>query len=332
MFHGDWTQKDLFSLGSLTWMACAVQAAVKLDLFTALDVEGGLSVAQLASRLESDERAVGMLATALAACGFLRRRGDALSLTPRSRRYLSAKSEDYFGFIIRHQSHILPAWLKLDESVKSGRSVAAAGRSKDADESEAFLMGMFNIARLQADAVAQTLDKAGIMKGRESLLDLGGGPGTYAVYFCRHFPEIRATVFDRPATEKFAADIFARYGLSGRINFVGGDFMESELPKGFDLVWVSQALHGERPEGAERLVRRGAECLKPGGCLCIQEFVLDDDLNGPAQSDMLLQTPGGQSYTEAELIDFLRRAGLGNIRRLPTQLPPGCGIIVADKL
>ncbi|UQZ90356.1 SAM-dependent methyltransferase [Deltaproteobacteria bacterium Smac51] len=339
MFQGDWTPKDLFSLGSQTWVACAVQAAVRLQLFTALDVEGGLPVGELARRIGGNERAVGMLATALTAVGLLNRDGDLVSLTGQSRRYLSTKSDEYFGFIIRHQANILRSWIHLDEAVKTGSSVAerSSKAEGDSEENEAFLMGMFNVARLQADTVAQALKKAGVMEGRQSVLDLGGGPGTYAIYFCRNFPEIRATVFDQPATEKFASATFERYGLSDRINFVSGNFLESDLPKGYDLVWASQVLHGETPADAARLIKRGAECLNPGGCLCVQEFIIDDDLRGPAHSalfslNMLVQTPGGQSYTESELTNMLTAAGLGNIRRVPAELPPGCGIIAGEKM
>ncbi len=112
--------------------------------------------------------------------------------------------------------------------------------------------------------------------------------------------------------------------------------METPLPKGFDVVWLSQVLHGEAPAEAARLVERGAECLEPGGLLAVQEFIIDDDRRGPAQPalfslNMLVQTPGGQAYTQGEITGMMRRAGLGRIRRLTAQLPPGCGILLGQK-
>ncbi|MDR1921418.1 MAG: methyltransferase domain-containing protein [Candidatus Adiutrix sp.] len=336
----NWTPGDIFKLFSSTWAGCALQAAVRLDFFTALDeagaVDEALLIADLAGRLECDERALDMLVTALAALEFVERDGRAVRLTGAAQKYLSAKSDDYYGYIIKHTADILPAWTRLDQALKSGRRVAgeSAADSRNEVEREAFLMGMFNVARQQADQTAAALE----LGGRKKLLDLGGGPGTYAVFFCRRYPELTATVFDQPETEKFAAKIFARYELAHRLNFVGGDFHSDELPKNYDVVWISQVLHGESPGEAAELIKKAAQSLNEGGLLCIQEFILDDDRRGPAHAalfslNMLLQTPGGQAYAQAELMEMMTRGGLKNPRRLPpVPLAPDCGVIIGDKL
>ncbi|MDL2227246.1 methyltransferase domain-containing protein [Deltaproteobacteria bacterium OttesenSCG-928-M10] len=336
MAEKQWSPKDLFSLFSFNWQACAIQAGVNLDLFTALDngPDSAMSLADLARRINVNERALGMLVTALTAMGFLDRDGETVCLTADSRRYLSAKSDDYYGFMVKHSSNILPAWTRLAEAVRTGRSTAAISPadSDNEEERENFLMGMFNVARQQADIVAEALD----LSGRKRLLDLGGGPGTYAVHFCRKYPELTATVFDQPATEKFARATVARFGLSGRIDFMGGHFLADPMPQGYDVAWLSQVLHGEAPPDAARLVANGASALAPGGLLCVQEFIIDDDRRGPAHSalfslNMLVQTEGGQSYTESEIKELMTAAGITGIKRLQAQLPPGCGILTGHK-
>jgi len=331
-----WTPQDIFGLSAQVWEACALYAAVKLDLFTALDraAPGGLTPEELAAAVGGEARATGMLVTALVSLNYLERAGAAVQLTDDSKKYLSAASPDYFGFIIKHMSHILPNWANLAQAVTTGRMVAvnAPLTTDDEDEREAFLMGMFNTARQQADRVAEALD----LTGRKRLLDLGGGPGTYAVHFCLRYPELRAVVFDQPTTEKFARDVFGRFALENRINFLSGDFLTSSLPGGFDVAWLSQVLHGEDPANAARLVQRGAETLERGGLLGVQEFIIDDDLGGPAQSalfslNMLVQTPGGQAYTEGEIVDMMTGAGLRDIKKLDVRLPPGCGVLVGLK-
>lgn len=332
-----WTPGELSSLFYFNWQACAIQAGVNLDLFTALDEEGSgcsMSVAALARRLNVNERALGMLVTALTAMGFLNRDHETVSLTTDSRHYLSAKSDDYCGFMVKHSSNILPAWTKLATAVKTGRSTAniSPADTDNEDERENFLMGMFNVARQQADIVAEALD----LSGRKRLLDLGGGPGTYAVHFCQKYPELTATVFDRPTTEKFALSIAARFDLSDRIDFLGGHFLADPMPQGYDVAWLSQVLHGEAPPDAARLVANGVSALAPGGLLCIQEFIINDDRQGPAHSalfslNMLVQTDGGQSYTETEIKNFMSSAGITGLKRLEAQLPPGCGILTGYK-
>lgn len=336
MHDSNWTLKDIFNLNLQTWAACALMAAVKLDLFTALDrgPEQGLEIERLAADLKLNPRALGMLGSALTAQNFLERDGEILRLTEPSRRWLSADRPDYLGYLILHFSHILTNWTKLYEAVRSGRQpVGDKGETVPEDEwREAFLMAMFNAASHQADQVAASLD----LSDRSRLLDLGGGPGTYAVHFCLRYPNLKATVFDQPGTEKFARATFERFGLRERVDFVGGDFLSSPLPGGFDAAWLSQVLHGESPAEAAMLVRRGAEALKPGGLLAVQEFIVDDDRRGPALStlfslNMLVQTEGGQSYTEAEIRAMMSAAGLGDIKRVPADLPPGCGILAGLK-
>jgi len=63
-------------------------------------------------------------------------------------------------------------------------------------------MGMFNMAMGLAPQIVPLID----LSSRTHLLDLGGGPGTYAIHFCLHNPRLRGTVRDR----KIAADLFKR--------------------------------------------------------------------------------------------------------------------------
>lgn len=335
MILKNWTPADLLKLCSLNWQAMALQSAVELDFFTALDRLGGrATVSELAGAQSLNSRALDMLATALAAMGLLERAGDEIGLTADSRRYLSKDSADYYGFIIGHWANLTPSWSRLAEAVKSGGPISTepVAITEDEKRRENFLMGMFNIATQQAQAVAKALN----LSGRHRLLDLGGGPGTYALSFVKANAHLTATVFDLPATEKFARATAEKFGLAERVDFVSGHFIDDELPKGYDVAWLSQVLHGEAPQRAARLVANGAEALESGGLMAVQEFIVDDDRRGPLSPalfslNMLLQTPGGQAYTEGEIKAMLRAAGLKDIQRLKVDLPQGCGIVTGLK-
>jgi len=326
----EWTAPELFSLSGSYWTSCAVQAAVQLDLFTAL-TDGPRTEEELAATLKCDLRALRMLITALVALEFLERRGETVAASPSVLTYLAKTSPEYVGFIILHHANLVPSWNKLAESVRSGKENRERGaiRTHDEEEREAFLMGMFNVARQQAEAIANALD----LTGRLRLIDVGGGPGTYAVYFCRRNPGLQAVVFDLPTSEDFARKVVENYGLTDRIEFVGGDFLHDELPQGQDVAWLSQVLHGEKPENAALLVKNAAACLRPGGLLCIQEFVVDSDRNGPVHPalfslNMLVNTDGGQAYTADEICSMLENAGAKDIRSLDVALPQGCRVMI----
>ena len=326
----EWNAPELLHLSGSYWTCCAVQAAVQLDLFTAL-ADGPQTEKQLAVNLGCDLRALHMLVTAMVALEFLERRGETVIASPSALTYLARTSPEYVGFIIRHHAHIMPAWTELAKSVRSGKSSRekSSVHTEDDKEREAFLMGMFNIARQQAETISNALDLAGCSR----FIDVGGGSGTYAVYFCLRNPSLRAIVFDLPASERFAREVVERYGLADRIEFVGGDFLRDELPRGQDVAWLSQVLHGERPEHAALLVKNAAACLHPGGILCIQEFMIDNDHTGPAHPalfslNMLVGTDGGQAYTMDEICLMLKDAGAKDIRSLDLALPLGSRVLM----
>jgi len=331
----EWTLSDVLNMSGLYKEACTLQAAVVLDVFTVLEtlLEEGkeVAVADLARAVECDERAFSMMVTALVSLGLLDREGDRLTLPASAGKYLSRRSPEYAGHIITHHYHITPGWTRLPEAVKTGKRTREESSifTQSDVEREAFLMGMFNVAVNQAETVAKAMP----LRDRKRLIDLGGGPGTYAVYFCRENPQLSATIFDLPTTEKFALGVVERFDLKNRVDFCGGNFLTGELPTGFDVAWLSQVLHGESPENAALLVDRAAKTLVGGGIVAVQEFFVEDDRRGPAPSalfslNMLVGTADGQAYTWGEVAAMLMDAGAVAVERLQVALPGGCGILI----
>ncbi len=94
----------------------------------------------------------------------------------------------------------------------------------------------------------------------ESLLDLGGGHGLYAIALCQMNPRLRATVFDLPAVTETTRDFIDRYGAD-RVSVVAGDFNTDPLPGPVDIVFSSSNPGGKDPA----LIPKIAGALKPGG-------------------------------------------------------------------
>lgn len=328
----DWNPGELLKLSGSYWATCTLHAGVKLDLFTPL-AKGALTAAELAADRALDDRGLVMLLDALSAMGLLLKQDEHYSTTGFSAKFLDRNSAAYLGHIIMHHHHLVESWSRLDQAVTSGAPVRdRVSHQPTEQERESFLMGMFNLAMLNAPKVAPAVDLA----GRKHLLDLGGGPGTYAIHFCQQNPKLQAVIFDLPTTRPFAEQTVARFGLSRRIAFEAGDFNADPLPAGYDVAWLSQVLHGEGPEAAGQLIARVAEALEPGGMLLIQEFMLDGDRAAPEfpalfSLNMLLGTPEGQAYSQPELTAMMEHAGLTRIERLPLELAQGVAVLVGHK-
>jgi len=248
--------------------------------------------------------------------GLIVKSADAYANTDFSRKFLDQSSGAYLGHIILHHHHLVDGWAQLDQAVRSGRPVEMRSYGEE-KERESFLLGMFNLAMGQAPRLAAQLD----LKGRKHLLDLGGGPGTYAIHFCLANPDLRATIFDRPTTEPFARQTATRFAVDGRIDFQAGDFNVDPIAGHYDAAWLSHILHSSGYEECERLVAKTVAALEPGGLIMIHEFILDDSLAAPLfpalfSLNMLINNPHGRSYAEGELRGMLAKAGVTDIRRL----------------
>ncbi len=330
----DWTPDSLIAFSNSYWEICALHASLALDVFTPLK-DGAMTPSALAAKLGCSERGLSALLTALCAMELLVRKDGKVALTPFSETSLCRGTDSFVGHIILHHRDLMPNWSKLDEAVREGRSTRGEkpNYSRSDEEREAFIMGMYNMAFIRSAQAVKAVD----FSGRVRLLDLGGGPGSYAVRFCQTYPDLHAVIFDIPTTRPFAEGVVARHGLSDRIRFEGGDFFTDPLPKGFDVVWISHILHGSNDEESARLLSRAMECLNPGGQLLIQEFMLEDSCDGPLFSalfglNMLCGTPAGKVYTESELKQLLEQAGACKIRRLPMpDAQSGTAIVMGEK-
>ncbi|MBC8208935.1 MAG: SAM-dependent methyltransferase [Desulfobulbaceae bacterium] len=326
----EWTVGSLLAASSAYWRGCTLQAGVRLGVFGVIG-DSRLAADEIATGIEGDLRGTIDLLDALAAMGLLNKENNIYANTTAARELLCPESSRYLGHMILHHHQILDGWARLDEAVRDGRPIAMRSYGEDV-ERESFLMGMFNIAMLNAPKVADQLNLSGCRR----LLDLGGGPGTYAVHFCLANPELSATIFDRPTTEPFARKIVEQFGLSERIHFVSGDcILDQDYGRDYDAVWLSHLLHSNSPEQCQVIVERAVAALNPGGQIMIHDFILADDRTSPEFAalfslNMLVGTKAGKSYTEGELRDMLRAAGARNIVHQPLQGPSDSGILTAE--
>jgi len=321
----------LLEISGSYWQTCTLHTAVKLDVFTVIG-DGSLTSRAAADKLGLDPRAVEMLLNALSAMSLLEKSEDAYVNTQDSRKFLSKNSEGYIGYMIMHHQNLVGSWARLDESVKTGHSVRtrSSSDSEDGDEEyrESFLMGMFNIASGIAPQVAKEID----LSGRKHLLDLGGGPGTYSVHFCKHNKHLKATVFDLSTTRPYAEKIISRFGMENRIGFTDGNYISDNIGGMYDVAWLSHILHAESPDDCQRIVQKAVSALEPGGMIIIHDFILNNTKDGPLfpalfSLNMLLGTPGGKSYSEEELVVMLEEAGVGGVQRSSFKGPTDSGII-----
>lgn len=332
MNYGEWSIEKLTALSGSYWQVCAIHASVKLGIFTAIS-DSSLTAKEVSGILDSDPRATAMLLDACASLALISKERERYKNSEFSRNFLCTDMPSYMGYIIMHHHYIMDSWVRLDEAVRSGSPIRTRSGHEENEKLESFLMGMFNMASRLGPGIAQMID----LKKCKRLLDLGGGPGTYAIHFCIQNPDMLATVFDMSTTRPFAEKTIKKYNMEERISFEAGNFLQDPLPKGFDAVWMSHILHGESPDECAKLVAKAADSLNPGGLMIIHEFILENDRTAPVfpalfSLNMLLGTNGGQSYSVAELEYVMTNAGISDIERVRLPEPNPSGMMMGRKM
>jgi len=327
----EWGRGDLLGVSSAYWRGCTLQAGVRLGIFTVL---GDLALAgeEVAAAIGGDRRATGLLLDALAGMGLVEKQDGRYRNSKAAREMLIADAPGYMGHIILHHHHILDGWAQLDQAVVSGGPVQK--RSYGAEiERESFLMGMFNLAMGIAPTVAGQMPLAGCRR----LLDLGGGPGTYAIHFCLAHPDLHAVIYDRPTTAPFARATVDKFGLSSRIDFLSGDFVSDPIGGGpYDAAWLSHILHSNDSAQCRLFIDKTAAAMEPGGVIMVHDFILDDSGDSPEFAtlfslNMLVNNGRGRSYREKEIGEMLGQAGFDRIERLAYRGPNDSSVMVGVK-
>ena len=309
-----------------------LQTAVLLGIFDA--VEDGASAAAVAARLRTDPRATTLLMNALVAMRLLVKDNEQFRLTPGADTYLRSAAPRALTGLIAFDAALWDGWARLPEAVRTGQPVRRTDMfHSDPQDTERFVHAMHSLvtARGDAEMLAEALGPERVQR----LLDIGAGPGTYPIHFCLKHPGLRATIFDLPGTLAVTRRYVETAPCRDRIELLAGDFNRDPLPGGFDLIFLSNIIHGEDEAAVEALLRKCAAALQSGGRIVIKDHILDADLTSPAVgaifSIQMLLFARGRDYSLEEVRMWLQRAGFTDIVHRPLPAPLTSALVIATR-
>lgn len=311
-----------------------VQAAVELSIFDTLE-RSPKSADDIAKELHLDPNAAELLLNALAALSLLNKQDAVYAATDAARRFLVTNSPQYLGGMIRFEYSLWRCWELLPQAIRSGRPVRPPDMYQgDLTETETFIQAMDSLvkARGDTDVLLQAVDWRDV----QELLDVGSGPATYPIVLCRQFPQLRATLFDLPATLKITERFVRRAAMADRIQLVAGDYRVEPVPGSYDAIFLSNIIHGESFDRNGALIAKLALNLKPGGRMIIKDHILDRTrVNPPVGAIfsllMLLTTEGGRCYAFDEVQSWMAQAGLSAVRKVDLPPPLNSSLVIGEK-
>ena len=314
--------EDLMAMGSGYQRSMILFAALKLGVFRGL-AAGGCDASALARRVGADPGKLSILLDALAAQGLVVKKGKKYRNARVARELLLPGARSRESLLLHHLDG-WGEWGRLSATVRAGRTPRGGA---EGNWQENFIRGMEENARERAAAVTRRIR----FRRGDRVLDLGGGPGTYAVAWADACPGAEITLFDMPETLRVARKILREKGAYGRIRLAEGDFLEDPLGGPYDFVWISHILHAYSGPDCVKLLRRARSALVPGGRAAVQEFLLAEGKTsppGPAffSVHMVAVTEGGRAYTAREIATMMKTAGFRKISADRPD-PRGVGIV-----
>jgi hypothetical protein len=301
-------------------------AATELDVFTRLH-DRAATAGELAERCNVSAEPLRLVLEACVAEGLLARDGERYHNTPVTDAFLVRDAPAYGGHGLKYAEDLYPVWGKLADLVRTGRPVIEPETILGIDKAKtrAFVLAMHERAR----GLGTVLPHGADFSGRRSLLDVGGGPGTYSIALVQQTPGLRSTVLDLPGVLEITREIVDQNGCADRVTLRPGNYLTSDFGSDFDAVLLSGMMHRESAATCQMLLAKSFNALDPGGMVVVSDvFFENDDKVGPPFAlyfalNMMLTSRDGSAHAKTEMARWVEQAGFTRVtvRDLPPPNP-----------
>ena len=306
-----WNLERLQSESSY-WRTCLLITAAHLDVFGWIGKREKTPIAA-ARHFGGDSECWEMLLNALCGMGLLRKHGEQFLNARFAARYLAGAE----ATCLLPNYDAWNSWGGLASILTTGKRPRI---QKPFISDRAQAKRLLCALDLHAQQIAPYLIEKLPLSGCRTLLDVGGGLGTFARAFCRHYPQLQATLVEHPNIFPLARRAIRDSGMAKRVRVIGLDILRDALPREFDGVFVSNILHAHGVAENRALLTELRHCLNPGGQLILRDVFMRRDRTAPEWAalfsvSLLLHTPKGRCYTLKEILGWLNQAGFSRISR-----------------
>jgi predicted O-methyltransferase YrrM len=282
----------------------------------------------ISDSLNIKRRPLDVMLTLFKAYGFIIEKDNKYFLSDISDGYLTRESSfDLSSYVSSLKDS--PVCSEMKKVLFTGKPANwAAGKntkqwidSMESDEfAESFTVGMNSRGAYLANGLLNVVD----LKKNNKILDIGGASGIYSITLLINYPDLNATVFEKPPVDKLAQYTINKFGLNKRMNVAPGDMFKDNLPGGYDVHFISHVLHDWDFNEVKSVLSNSFENLQPGGIVIIHDAHINDTKTGPISiaeySVLLMFLSEGKCYSTAEMKRILEETGYKDIKYRPTIL------------
>lgn len=177
------------------WNSAVLRASVKLGLFNLLNQQP-LAAPEIAQKLETNLSFTQSFLETCVILGLIEKEKDQYKNTEETSEFLVLDKPKYIGDHILHITNSWYTWGNLDQLIRDGKTeLPFTNNFVDADTYWTdYMKGQH--ARATAGQGEYLVNNVKL-QGREKLLDLGGGAGSYSIALCAANPELKAFIVDQ---------------------------------------------------------------------------------------------------------------------------------------
>ena len=257
------------------------------------------------------------LLDSLAVLGLLERVGGRYGLNDTAARYLTVDGPASMASLVPVAPGPLENWSQLADTIRAGRPATPID-DNPADFYRPLVEGTFTTMLRAATRADLQVRYSALDSPR--VLDLGAGGAPWAIAVLKTCPRATAVVNDLEGVIDVAQRHAAEHGVADRCEFRRGDFHTIDIePEGYDIVVLGHVCRTEGPEGAQRLIARAHEVLRPEGRLLLADYFVAPEPQWSPHSvlmgmTMMASTQNGFPITAAQTAEWLREAGFASLR------------------
>lgn len=319
------TPDRIVQLGLAFRASKTLLSAAELGVFTAL-AEQPLDMNTLAKQIGIHERGARDFFDALVALGILQRDDDGrYANTPETDLFLDRNKPTYIGGELEHfNSYVFPHWNSLTAALRTGEPQSGA---RATGHYPALYVDPAALETLAKGMTGGTLPVAEVLAAKfpwqdyKTVIDVGAAQGCLPVQIAHAHPHISGGGFDLPPMKVHFESYVREHGLSERLRFFPGDFLQEALPTA-DVLVFGRILHNWDLPTKKMLLKRAYDALSTGGVLIVYERLIDNERRTKAAAllaslNMLIMTAGGFDFTGADCIIWMREVGFRDMRIEP---------------
>src|SRR2546422_7850509 len=275
------TYADLMRLANAFSESQTLLAANDLDVFTVIG-STGRTAGEVARRCKADPEGMFLLLNALVGLGLLTLRKRRYYNTLLARRHLDRRSPEAISNLLWLLRHHWKDWTDIPHALRHGRP-GWDPITETPEFRRRFSLAMHERSFMLAQPTVATFR---LPPKARRFLDLGGGPGSYAIALAKRYHKVKGIVLDQTVT--VARQLIQKHRLQHRLKARQGSLFTADLGSGYDAVLVANVIHGFNEKENRALLRRGRGAACAGREGLLSGVFLGEHPTRPAQAPLFL--------------------------------------------